>query len=128
MFYRNKSEDCIYLRAKRVLTHSPRDATLSSTKHTDPPPPSERWCSCLWGVECVLAVIGTEGPAGAAMAEVTLSIHYRAKPGQCMRIVGSSKVLGGWDVSQGVQMVWSKGDVWQVTPPPDPHDPTWAFL
>ena len=48
------------------------------------------------------------------MAEVTLSIHYRAKPGQCMRIVGSSKVLGGWDVSKGVQMTWGKGDIWQA--------------
>eukprot|EP00959_Pyramimonas_sp_CCMP1952_P291514 6097633-Pyramimonas_sp.AAC.1 len=44
MFSRNLSEDCksalIYILAKRVLTNSPRDITLSSTKHTDPPPPA----------------------------------------------------------------------------------------
>eukprot|EP00959_Pyramimonas_sp_CCMP1952_P046219 965120-Pyramimonas_sp.AAC.1 len=34
MFYRSLSEDCIYLRAKRVLTYSPVTPTKRITKAT----------------------------------------------------------------------------------------------
>lgn len=38
----------------------------------------------------------TNGDGDINTADVTLSIHYRAKPGQCIRIVGSTQKLGGW--------------------------------
>ncbi len=36
----------------------------------------------------------------------------QANFGENLKVVGSSDVLGGWDVSKSPSMTWTDGDVW----------------
>jgi len=45
--------------------------------------------------------------------KVLFNLPYRCDFGQNLAIVGSEHQLGAWDVTKGVALRWSDGDVWQ---------------
>ena len=47
--------------------------------------------------------------------KITLSIHYQTIPGQEIYIVGSSKLLGQWNVSKALKMNYHENGFWKLS-------------
>lgn len=50
----------------------------------------------------------------------TAQVHF----GETVKLVGSSRELGGWDTGAAPELAWTDGDVWTTTvelPPGDVH-------
>ena len=47
--------------------------------------------------------------------KITLSIHYQTIPGQEIYIVGSSKLLGQWNVSKALKMNYAENGFWKLS-------------
>lgn len=45
---------------------------------------------------------------------LAFALPYRCEFGQHLAIIGSSSVLGGWELRRCVGMHWTDGDVWRV--------------
>lgn len=47
----------------------------------------------------------------------TFSIHYNTNYGEKIVVVGSAAELGNWDVSKGLNLEWSEGNLWKASIP-----------
>ncbi|KAH3756254.1 dual specificity protein phosphatase 1 [Pelomyxa schiedti] len=54
---------------------------------------------------------------GRRLLAVTFSIHFTTKFGQQLHLVGSSKHVGGWEITDGNKMEWTDGNIWRITVP-----------
>lgn len=48
---------------------------------------------------------------------VKITVRYHTDFGDCMKVIGSSSELGGWDAAAAPLMVWGEGDLWSLVLP-----------
>eukprot|EP01018_Ginkgo_biloba_P022299 Gb_11713 [translate_table: standard] len=65
---------------------------------------------------CSLLLLGFLGllaaSASVGSVEVAFVINQHVQFGQIFKIVGNSSELGNWNISEGVTLTWSTGDIW----------------
>ncbi|KAH3767210.1 dual specificity protein phosphatase 1 [Pelomyxa schiedti] len=54
---------------------------------------------------------------GKKLLSVTFSIHFVARYGQQLHIVGSHTLLGSWQITETNKMQWTDGNIWKITLP-----------
>ena len=59
----------------------------------------------------VQAAVATQ----AQTARVTFQTVHRLPFGQVLKLVGTGRELGDWDVSKAPAMTWAEGDRWSIT-------------
>lgn len=62
----------------------------------------------------ILSAGGSAQQSGASAVRVAIQVNRRVDWGDRIAVVGEPQALGAWQAGQGLDLVWSQGDVWRA--------------
>lgn len=70
----------------------------------------------------------TKRPDDSLLLNFEFSVHYNTNFGEKIIVVGSTPELGNWEVSKGLALEWTEGNIWKNTIPVTDNSAEFKFV